>query len=834
MLLAVTVLCVWLADYVSPVRRLERQLRDPNENRRELAAERLGYLGPEARSATNSLLRATNDASSSVCTKATWALSRVSGRTDLLARLLTRSDDDVRLAAVEGLLWMGQDPAELVPTLLDLVRRGEDEGIASIAEALGPDQAAVIVPLLLDTLSTEADEDWFVDDPAADVLSHLMPSATVVPALIDRLGHSRPSVRRAAEQLLRLREAAKDAAPALRARLHDSEPWCAAACAAALGAVDPDDTEFILVLRAALRSDDSGLRDRVASYLWLLGPAAAGASDDIIEYLGRFLREMPWPQHPLIPFKRIGPPAVSVLDRALRQALADRNRLPATPEEFMERLAALAWTAMPILERSLTHARRAADATHGASAIDDPLVSVLRMAKVRALEWSYGRAKVLAASNWRRSIAHWLGMLGPPARSAVPTLIAALDDANFQSAAVYALGMIGKDSAPAVPALLRILDSEDGSSRQAAIAALRPIGARDEAARARLRLFLTVGDRDEYARAAQASAASGEPADNVLPILIKLSIDPYFNSFGMNVVGGLSTTMAQLGPTAVPGLIAALERRDARIRTLAAEALGKIGPAADVAIPRLIALLDDESWEAAAEALGCLGAESRAAVPKLIRMIEALRAPPNQRDSGPADVDPFDNGMLELPSSGPDDSSDDDDDIYVDDPNASEYAAILTALGRIGADARDAAPAVIKLAKSDDPKVRHVAIQTLARIDSANPSLMWYLRRWLAEWERKSATDHTLIDFDWSFDELADAVWQLGPRAEPLAPELSRLMATAPLMNPQVRCYAAYALARFPSHRQAAAGYLNTIPRTGFSDIFDLADELLQRIAGAP
>ena len=171
---------------------------------------------------------------------------------------------------------------------------------------------------------------------------------------------------------------------------------------------------------------------------------------------------------------------------------------------------------------------------------------------------------------------------------------------------------------------------------------------------------------------------------------------------------------------------------------------------------------------------------------------------------------------------------------FFDDPNASEYAAILTALGRIGADARNAAPAVIKLAKSDDPKVRHVAIQTLARIDSANPSLMWYLRRWLAEWERKSATDRIQIDFDWSFDELADAVWQLGPRAEPLAPELSRLMATAPLMNPQVRCYAAYALARFPSHRQAAAGYLNTIPRTGFSDIFDLADELLQRIAGAP
>lgn len=834
MLLAVTMLCVWLADYVSPVRRLERQLRDPSENRRELAAERLGYLGAEARSATSSLLRATHDASSSVCTKAAWALSRVSGRADLLAQLLTHSDDAVRQAAAEGLLWMGGDPVELMPSLLDLGRCAD--GVGSIVEALAPDQAAVIVPLFLDSLSTEADDEWFnVDDPAASALSQVaMPSATVVPALIDRLGHARPSVRTAAaEQLLRLGETAKEAAPALRARLHDSELRCAAACAAALGAVDRDDTEFILVLKAALRSDDSGLRDRVALYLWLLGPAAVGASDDIIAYLGRLQREMPWPRRPLIPFKRIGPRAVSALDRALTQALADDNRLPATQEEFVERLAAIAWMGRPILQRVLNHARRTADAAHDVSAADDPLASALRTAKVRVLEWSYDRAGVLAASDWRPAIAHWLGMLGPEARSAVPTLIAALDHGRFQYSAVYALGMIGKDSASAVPALLRILDSEDGSLRRAAIGTLRQIGARDEAARARLRRFLTAGDRDEHALAALALAASGEPADNVLPILIKLSIDPYFNSFGMNVVGDLSASMAQLGPAAVPGLIAALERRDARVRTLAAGALGKIGPAGNVAIPRLIALLDDDdSWEAAAEALGCLGAESRPAVPKLIGMLNALRAPADQSDFGSADVDPFDDDMLELPSSGPDDSSDDDDDIC--DPNASGYVAILTALGRIGADARDAAPAVVKRANSDDPEVRHVAVQTLARIDPANRSLMRYLRRWLFEWERKSATDvfESLFGTDRSFDEFADAVWQLGTRAEALVPDLSRIMATAPLIDPRVRCYAAYALARFPSHRQAAVDFLNGVQRSGLSGNFqliNLADELLQR-----
>ncbi|HEV3002912.1 MAG TPA: hypothetical protein VGX78_00555, partial [Pirellulales bacterium] len=66
MLLVVTALCIWLADYVRPVRRFERQLRDPREEERVLAAQRLGFLGPEARSAAKSLLRTMNDGSARV------------------------------------------------------------------------------------------------------------------------------------------------------------------------------------------------------------------------------------------------------------------------------------------------------------------------------------------------------------------------------------------------------------------------------------------------------------------------------------------------------------------------------------------------------------------------------------------------------------------------------------------------------------------------------------------------------------------------------------------------------------------------------------------------
>jgi HEAT repeat protein len=285
MLLAVTVLCVWLADYVSPIRRLQRQLRDPDEDVRELAAERLGYLGSEARSTTNSLLHATADTSSLVRLKAVWALSRVSGRADLLVPLLADDDAEVRLAAAEGLLSTGYEPRKVVSTLLELCLNGlTDQEVDSIFEALGPRQSALVVPLLVDSLwSAEEVERRDEGNPAASALRNVaVPAPTVVPALVDRLISTRPEVRTAAaEQLLRLAKAAKEALPVVRLGMHDSNPACAAACAAAVGAIDPDDPDFLRVLTKSLTSDDVELPHHAAAYLFMLGPAAAEAADNL-------------------------------------------------------------------------------------------------------------------------------------------------------------------------------------------------------------------------------------------------------------------------------------------------------------------------------------------------------------------------------------------------------------------------------------------------------------------------------------------------------------------------------------------------------------------------
>lgn len=846
-LLAATILCVWLAAHIAPgrrsqpqkdeshaeVRELEGQLRDPSDDVREYAADRLGYLGSEANSATTSLQFATEDIRSTVRVRAIWALSRVNGREELLEPLLSNLDYDIRLAAAEGLLWNGYDPTKL---LRKLPKLREATHFPALCEALGPDQAAALLPFLLDSLAAEADTDdemFIRNEPVAEALKHVaLPAPTVVLALIERLGHERPKVRAAAaEQLLRLGSSASEAAAALRARLRDSDPICATACAAALGAIDPNDDEFLAVLKTSLRSEDFELRERVAGYLWMLGPVAAGASDDLVTYLCDLQRAAGVPYYDLNAVRRIGPSAVAALDRKLKEVVADHDRLLPAPPEQRAWLRSLGWTATSKLQAALCDPNHGLNTKHRSGRFDNsPLEAMIRSLKVRFLEWALKITSLVTAPDARNMIPSWLGSLGPPAAPAVPTLIAIADrgldyrDYGLSYFAVLALGMIGNDAAPAIPHLLPLLDVDPGT----VLHALNGIGVSTETARARLRPFLNISDWRERAYAACLLAKSGEPVDQILPKLIELLANPDQTSY-FDIRKELFASMASLGPAAVPDLIVALQSDDSYVREVAAGALGKIGPEASDAVPCLIRLLDTEtSWEAAAEALGKISPEARGAVPKLLEILTSSQTPRDRLGDERFNNDSDDEDVTE---GGPT--------VYDTDYDASADVsiAVLHALGGIGPKARLAAPTVLTLARSDDPSVRHTAVQTLARIDPRNPSLLGLMRRWLGEWERKPATDDidTNFDFDAMFDEFVEAVSHLGQRGMSLLPRLQRLMTTAPLVNPRVRCYAAYTLAKFPSHRQQAEDYLKQIRKVGFSDDFEtinLADALLQRMVG--
>ena len=70
------------------------------------------------------------------------------------------------------------------------------------------------------------------------------------------------------------------------------------------------------------------------------------------------------------------------------------------------------------------------------------------------------------------------------------------------------------------------------------------------------------------------------------------AIPPHSHSFSHCVVQAMSS-LVEIGPAAVPALINALKNEEPRVRSIAAEALGKIGSDAKTAVPDLDKLLDE-------------------------------------------------------------------------------------------------------------------------------------------------------------------------------------------------------------------------------------------------
>ncbi len=179
-----------------------------------------------------------------------------------------------------------------------------------------------------------------------------------------------------------------------------------------------------------------------------------------------------------------------------------------------------------------------------------------------------------------------LAEIGPAAAPAIPALIAALKDEDWdvRSSAARALGNIGPAAASAVPSLIAALKDENRNVWDKAVDALGNIGPAAVPA-----LIAALKDKDSDVRSSAARA------------------------------------LGQIGPaaaSAVPSLIAALKDKNSNVRYFAAGALGNIGPAAASAVPSLIAALKDKDLDvcrSAAWSLGDIGDPH--AIPPLEKMI---------------------------------------------------------------------------------------------------------------------------------------------------------------------------------------------------------------------
>jgi HEAT repeat protein/lysophospholipase L1-like esterase len=337
----------------------------------------------------------------------------------------------------------------------------------------------------------------------------------------------------------------------------------------------------------------------------------------------------------------------------------------------------------------------------------------------------------------RAGAARALANLGPEASGAVSDLARALDDrvTEVQVAAAWALGSVGAPADEAIPALRRRLDDEAPSVRAGAAWALGRLG--PKAKEALPALLACLDDRDDSVRFRAGDAVLGlGPEPSMLPALRARLERP--GDAGRGVAAEAVGRMGPAGSEAVPSLLLALEDKREEVRWRAAWALGRIGPGARSAVPALIRAMDDSAirWRVC-DALNAIGPAAAPAVPRLIAAL--------------------------------------------DDEAGNVRWRAVQALGAIGPAASLAAPRLVTAATDTQVNVRVAALKALGRVGTAPTLALPAFRR-------------ALLDADARTRQAgADGLAQLGPIAAPAIEDLVKALEDG---NHGVRARAARALRR--------------------------------------
>lgn len=614
----------------------------------------------------------------------------------------TERDAQVRRRAVKALEEIGR---AATPVLRDLLRDPDADvrTLAAAALVRWPEHAPAAVPVLRAGLKTRSK---LARDCTVQALLHLgRAGKSAVPALRAALEDPEDDVRLwAAIALGHLGPAARDAVPALRRPLCDGDPQVRLAAADAWCRIERRPAEALPVLLTALTQGDQTDSSRI------------GDTTHISVEPGGALR-------------RYGPTALPPLLRGISEDNLDLPLPWQGTVRLLKDLGPEAGEAVPSLVGMLR--RQPPPIPPRPKGLTDSREDMLR-------DWDEARGIL---HRPQEEIIEALGGIGPRARSAVLLLaqILAGKDQALHAAAAKALGRIGPAAAAAVPALQTALrEREPIEARE-----LREVGLAPNAGFICCHTLCFGGSRwsasdpwefnlsgslegaipsDVRSQAAYALAQIGPAARDAVPALreaLRTRSSPVFplayalwNITGRadwvvpELVDLLNETdnpgeevfmlLARIGPAAqhaVPALrqyLGDTSRHAFVDPTLSAiQTLGWIGPGAQAAIPDLEKLLRSELAErrkSAALALWRIDGRARQAVPVLVKLLKGEPPAPSAA-AETAEVYPW---------------------VRI---QAAE------ALGLIGAEARDASPALREALQDQNGDLRIAAAAALWRIE---------------------------------------------------------------------------------------------------------------------
>jgi HEAT repeat protein len=693
-----------------PVDKLADQLTSRDLTVRREAAYELSQLGVRAKPALPALLKALDDDDKQVWSSVIAALAamgpeakevvpvlieRVDGRKGkgrrerdvtfgvmrvayVLSRMgpdaippliaaLGENDFGLHLAAARALGSMGPAAHEAVPALIKNLADPQESVRDETAQALGligPAAGPALVSALQDSdahrragaATALAQMDPSFRDKAADVeqatskesdpivraaLFAALPKTGVAPGrcvelILPALTDENDALRHAAlNALLSTRAVRQAAVPKLVPLLKDGNAAIRERAVHALGRIGAEAIAALPVMVQAARSapETPAFGEALAE----LGPKALPVLLDILKK-GK-PEEGQWVMHVLHNF---GPPAVPVLTEALKSndarmrvaavgALGDMGRdggvasthLFALTKDSDPAVQAAAFRALvavhadsnrlkPLLEEALkssTPPVRKAGAAGLASLGDTSVLGVNGLVDLLDDENAAGRLAAVQA----------LGQLGAKASSAVQPLLAHLDDTTLQGSILETLGLIGPASEPAVPRLIELTKNAD--LRPTVLVVFGKIG--HGAGAALPTIYSAIHDSAPDIRASAATALSSvEPDESkalaaIIPLVdksqsgeVRRAAERALGKFGpaagpavprlVSMLdketerGEVMRALKSIGVHTVPELVAMLAVHDPRVRTFACESLGTLGPEAKDAAPKLREIMEED------------------------------------------------------------------------------------------------------------------------------------------------------------------------------------------------------------------------------------------------
>lgn len=503
------------------------------------AIDQLGDLGAKATPAVTRLAGLLQDASPMVRARAARSLGKIGAAAKpaapALVALAKDPDEKVRRQAVKALGHI-RPGREVVGPLFQELLEDADPGVRSRALHALAEIGAEAVPGLVEALQDEEQAYW-----ACLVLREIGPAAKqAVPALAAKLKDPRPEVRREAIlALAAMDEAAAPAVPQIAGQLGDQATRVAATYA--LGRIGGIPADAQAKIRQATKGADKLLS---TTSLWALARVhpedkqlQQEATEQLVERIkdkdanvraaaGRALAALPG--------------AVGIVGPVLEKSLENADSL--TIQHALDALAAFGAKAVPGLTNALKH------------------------------------------KQVRAQAANVLGQIGPAASPATSALAQLVDDKDVRVAneAALALAKIGPAASAAVPALAKAVGRPENPASHASAYALGRIGRK--AAAAEQELLKAVAGKDQLLALLSAWAltqiqpGSAEMAAKVVPVLIDGLTSPLPRS--REAAADALSSLGALAKDSASALEKASKDEDPQVRQAAARALDAIRAAA--------------------------------------------------------------------------------------------------------------------------------------------------------------------------------------------------------------------------------------------------------------